>query len=122
MAMNPSRPAPIGIGARSAGPLQPEMIGQAIRVEAERKCGSARLRLKRLDVFVHLSPASTVIDCLVTMRLSSAPRNNAMRAMSSPMQRLPDGLALNDRVDRFRRLVPQAPLPLGHHRARARSR
>ena len=25
-----------------------------------------------LDVFVHLSPASTVIDCLVTMRLSSA--------------------------------------------------
>ena len=73
-----------GIGARSACPLQPEMIGEAIGVEAEGECVSAPLRRKRLHVRVHRSPASTVIDCLVTMRLSSAARNNAMRAMSSP--------------------------------------
>ena len=82
--MKPSSPAPLGLARGPPAPLQPEMIGQAIGVEAEGKCGSARLRLKRLYVFVHLSPASTVIDCFVTMRLSSAPRNNAMRAMSSP--------------------------------------
>jgi hypothetical protein len=51
-----------------------------------------------------------MIDCLVTMRLSSEPRNNA--------QRLFDGLALDDRLDGFGRLVPQALLPIGHHRAR----
>ena len=40
-----------GIGARSAGALQPEMIGQAVRVEAEGECGSARLRLEAASRF-----------------------------------------------------------------------
>ena len=72
------------VRARTARALQSQMIGQAIGVEAEGECLSARLRLKRLHRVVHRSPASTMIDCLVTMRLSSAPRNNAIRAMSSP--------------------------------------
>ena len=74
----------LGVGARPARALQAQMIGQAVRIEAEGERLSARLRLKRLHIFVHRSPASTMIDCLVTMRLSSAARNNAIRAMSSP--------------------------------------
>src|ERR1700733_212540 len=74
----------LGVRARTAGPLQAQMIGQPIGVEAEGKCLSARRRVRRLHRVVHRSPASTMIDCLVTMRLSSAPRNNAIRAMSSP--------------------------------------
>ena len=74
----------LGVRARAARALQAQMIGQAVGVEAEGEGLSASLRLKRLHIFVHRSPASTMIDCLVTMRLSSAPRNNAIRAMSSP--------------------------------------
>ena len=72
------------VRARAARALQAQMIGQAIGVEAEGEGLSARLRLKRFHSVVHRSPASTMIDCLVTIRLSSAPRNNAIRAMSSP--------------------------------------
>ena len=72
------------VGARPARALQAQMIGQAVGVEAEGEGLCARLWLKRLHILVHRSPASTVIDCLVTMRLSSAPRNNAILAMSSP--------------------------------------
>ena len=107
----------LGVGARAARALQAQMIGQAIGVEAEGEGLPARVRLKRFHIFIHRSPASTMIDCLVTMRLSSAARNNAIRAMSSPSSVCLDGLTLDDRVDGFRRLVPQPPLPIGHHRA-----
>ena len=70
--------------ARPARALQAQMIRQPVGVEAEGEGLCARLRLKRFHSLVHRSPASTMIDCLVTIRLSSEPRNNAIRAMSSP--------------------------------------
>ena len=74
----------LGVRAWAARALQAQMISQPVRIEPEGEDLSPRLRLKRFHIFVHRSPASTMIDCLVTMRLSSAPRNNAIRAMSSP--------------------------------------
>src|ERR1700722_7038136 len=78
------KPCALRVRAWPAGALQAQMISQPVRVESEGEDLSARLRLKRLHNLVHRSPASTMIDCLVTIRLSSAPRNNAIRAMSSP--------------------------------------
>src|SRR5271166_841046 len=74
---------PLRIGAWAACALQSEMVGEPVRIEPERE----RLRaseLVRLRLNVHRSPASTVSDCLVIMRLSSAARNSAARATSSP--------------------------------------
>ena len=56
-------------------------------------------------------------DCLVIMRLSSAARNSAARAISSPSSVALDRLALDHRLDRLRRLVPELALPVGHHGA-----
>src|SRR5271165_700375 len=71
------------ICAGASRALKSEMIGEAVGVEAERERVS-RARLARLRFLPHRSPASTVIDCLVIMRLSSAPRKSAILATSSP--------------------------------------
>jgi hypothetical protein len=70
------QPGAFRIGARAAGALQAEVVGQAVRVEAQFESSAS--------FGVHLSPASTVMDCLVIMRLSSEARNKAVRAISSP--------------------------------------
>ena len=107
----------LGVGARTAGALQAQMIGQAIGVEAEGEGLPARAPAEALS-HSHSSKPRVDNDRLLGDHAAvvGGEKQRHPRDVLAE-QRLLDGLTLDDRVNGFLRLVPQASLPIGHHGA-----